>query len=401
MKKVLILLGRYFPKASANSICVQNIINALPKDQYKVEVISYDDGLYSDYDLEVVKFNRGPIQSFLYSCEKNDKNNTVIVKLFHLIIKAKYLLCFTIWPWFDPITTLKEFALVKKEYKKKNFDIIVAVHMPFSSLYVANKLKKKYPKIKYIAYFLDSLSGGYVPNHVNKERYERKSERWEKRLLKNADKIVFMKSSQKYHDDLYRNTDLENKIIYLDLPMLLERKSNTSIISGHVKIVYVGSLSSSMRSPEYFLKVFSQICDPSWELIFVGDSSCQIVNDFAMKDNRIKVIGRCSHEEALIYENQASILLNLGNRNPNMAPSKVFEYMSWCKKIVSTYSIDNDTSISYLKKYPSALMLDERSSIDASAKQLINFINMHDSVDYAYVSKEFHRNTPSAFIDLL
>ena len=403
MKRVLFLCGRFSPKPSANSICVQNIINTLPKDQFEVVVVAYNDGYYSPDGFDVYKFKRGLIQSLLYYCENQQRRlYKIITNALCFIQRIKQLLCVPIWPWFDPITSYRELKLVRKVIRSRKIDLIVAVHTPVSSLYVADKIKKENPNIKYIAYFLDSLSGGYVPKKIPYAWYDNKCRILEKQLIKRADRIVFMNSSKEYHLDLYKDSEFEDRIVFLDVPLLIERECDSTNANEHVSLVYVGSLASSMRSPQHILDVFSYIKDPAWELIFVGDSSCKVVNEYANQDRRIKVIGKCSHGEALRYEKEATILVNLGNNNPNMVPSKVFEYMSWCKKIVSTYSFDGDTSIAYLKRYPLRLLINERDSAEKQAVALFEFVNKEmQSVSYADIKKEFHSNTPEAFIELI
>ena len=71
MKRVLVLEGRYFPKASANTICMQNVLDSLEKNLYEVDIICYKDGLENE-NKNVYKISRGLIQSLLYS-----KNFTV------------------------------------------------------------------------------------------------------------------------------------------------------------------------------------------------------------------------------------------------------------------------------------------------------------------------------------
>ena len=210
-----------------------------------------------------------------------------------------------------------------------------------------------------------------------------------------------MESSREFHDAIYENTDLAGRITYLDLPML-KRRSPVSNTADNPLFVYVGSLAPSVRSPEFFLKVFSNVKDENWKLIFIGDDTCDILNEYAKKDKRITVIGRCKHEEAIRYEEQATILVNFGNKNPNLTPSKVFEYISFCKKIVSTYPIDNETSSTYLRNYPDALLLDERGDIMDAAEKLQSFVKEEQcSVNYTKVEERFFANTPKAFIHII
>ena len=400
MKRILVLLGRYYPNASPNSVCVKNIINCLPQDKYSVDIVSYDDGT-SVVNENNVRVNRGLLQSLIYKYESSNK--TIIMKILQFVLRIKTISCFLIWPWTDPIVTLKIKNKVNQLLKYQEYDYVLAVYMPLSSLIVANYVKQHHKSIKYIAYFLDSLSGGYLPNLLNNERYENKLVKWEKRLIRNADNIVFMKSSESFHRQLYRNTEFESRITYLDLPMLVEREALQTYKSTTKVLLYVGSLAASIRSPEYILKVFSLIDDPDLEFQFVGDSASEILNEYAKEDKRIKVIGKCAHEEALAYEKKADILINLGNKNPNLAPSKVFEYLSFGKKIVSTYSIDSDTSIQYLQKYNKALLLDERNEDFVSVSNVLaKFIYQNEEeIHFEDIASMYWDNTPQAFAALL
>lgn len=304
-----------------------------------------------------------------------------------------------------PIVTLREIRVAEEMYQKEKYDTLVAVHVPLSSLITGFVMKKKHPEIKYIAYFLDSLSGGLAPRFMKKETFERKAITWEKYLLKNADNVVFMEASREYHEKIYKGKDELLPISYLDLPMLKEISYMNGEKNGEKNgetFVYVGSLSPAVRSPEFFLRVFSSVNYKDWRLFFIGDNNCSVLNEYAEKDNRITVLGRCTYEEAMKYEEQATVLINLGNKNPNLTPSKVFEYMALGKRIVSTYPINNESSIHYLKRYPAALLLDERGDVQEAADKLISFLEeSHERITYDKLKIEFYANTPEAFVELI
>ncbi len=403
MRNILFVCGRYYPKASPNSICIQNIIDELPPSEYNVHILCYKDGLEDKSKVETTKVSRGWIQSSLYKLEgKTGKINEFLFGLFQFFQKLKQLLLWCVYPWTDPIVTLREIQAAEKLYQSKRYDTIIAVYMPLSSLIVGYIMKKRHPEIHYIAYFLDSLSGGAAPRFLGKKTYNKKAIWWEKKVLSNADKTVFMEASKTFHKEVYEGSEIEKRIVYLDLPMLKQPKKISGENEGGVVFVYVGSLAPSVRSPAFFLKVFSKAAELNWKLFFVGDATCELLNEYAKRDNRIKVIGRCSHEEALLYESKATILLNLGNRNANLTPSKIFEYMSFEKKIVSTYPIDNEASKAYLERYPNALLLDERGDVDEATLILQSFVKQGTQQnDYNELKRIFKCNTPGAFIDVI
>ena len=108
------------------------------------------------------------------------------------------------------------------------------------------------------------------------------------------------------------------------------------------------------------------------------------------------------NERALEIERKADVLLNIGNVIPGMVPSKIFEYMSTCKPIITTFRNENDTSLEYLKKYDSCLAIDEQnSSIKDNANKLTCYLaNINNlTVDREKVQRTFANNTPKAFVD--
>lgn len=403
MKTVLFLAGRYFPKASPNSICMQAIINGLPKEDYKIKVVCYEDGFSTEYSFPVIKISRGIIQRLLYRFEQSSSRlSKRVIQILRKAINAKQIFCYLIWPWTDPVFTLKELRCARSIYKTDKYDIIIAIYMPLSSLIVANRIKKEHPKVIYIPYFLDALSGGNAPRFMKQTTYENKARKWEKRLTENADKIVFMKSVQQHISKFYKESEIVKKTVFLDIPLLTKRdyiaRDNQKMI-----LVYVGSLPVSVRSPEYLLKVFSKIPNDDWEFIFVGETTCEVLNYYAKNDRRIKVLGRCSHKEALYYESIATALVNFGNKNTNLTPSKIFEYISWRKKIVSTICIEGDTSVKYLDYYPEALILNENDQdIDDAAIRLSEFLKASKKdISYEELKKIYFENTPEAFISII
>ena len=119
MKNILILTGRYKPNMSANSICIDNIIKELPKNEYSVTCICYEDyQKFLDNDIDVYKVSRGYIKGFVYKYEKETNIFIHLWVSFLKVIDKFLLLCHTpIWPWTDCLFTHKVYKLAKKLQK--------------------------------------------------------------------------------------------------------------------------------------------------------------------------------------------------------------------------------------------------------------------------------------------
>ena len=62
-----------------------------------------------------------------------------------------------------------------------------------------------------------------------------------------------------------------------------------------------------------------------------------------------------------IEYSKADILVNFGVRNPNTISCKIFDYFSFGKPVISTFSIVNESCISYVEKYPFGYLFNENT----------------------------------------
>ncbi|WP_159459808.1 glycosyltransferase [Scatolibacter rhodanostii] len=333
--------------------------------------------------------------------------NRILSAFKFAINKMKLLLTYPIWPLIAPSYTSRIYRKAKKICREEKINYIIPVYTQIDTLIAANLVKRKMLEITYIPYFLDSLSGGYGPKIFSKNWLVKRGLKWERILLNKADKIIAMESSKEHHKEYSVDENYYNKFVFLDIPLLKKPRFNLATKQHDSKIktiVYVGTLPEGIRSPKYFLKLFAQLTNLNWQLWFIGTDQCGLLNAAAAKDPRIHIVGRCTHQQALEYEAQADILLNIGNTNPSMTPSKIFEYMSWGQKIVSTYPAKDDPSNMYLKKYPNALLLDESdTNYLKTAETLVKFIENSDLVNISQdqLTDTFYKNTPSAFVEAI
>ena len=394
MKNVLFILDYYLPNASANGVCVEKVAKKLIENDNKVSLLVFgkdEHNTYMNNDADIY-----------YCCQ----DGCDIQKVVPLHYYMKWIL-----PSYYPVTERKTvtksiICAAERIIQEKSIDTVICVHLPIESLIAGTVLKKKYPNLKIVAYMLDSLSGGFLPRHLP-EWYSRKRKiKWESRLLKHFDKIILMSSSKAHHEKNCKKYSWYKNVKYLDIPLFVPEKMLDK--SEKNSIVYVGTMADGVRTPYYFSKVINQI-DIHIKLSFAGKNFCCTLKQvFTSPYIDLIEYGVISHEAAIDLIKSGEVLLNLGNANPNLVPSKIFEYMSMGKPIISTYCSDEDTSLVYLKNYPNVLLIDERNEdyfavaeelkkfllncnlvkIDTDELEKIFFNNMPESV-VQYLSKEF------------
>jgi len=406
MQKVLFLITE---KESANGICVNSITNELIN--YGCEVFCITNRELGEKE----QFEKGGIKYLTVKpreCYKLQKKVESISKgfkrkfykcAFVLLNNLKNIISIPKWPLLSNSYQNRIYKSALKVCREKGIDTIVAVYSQIDTLISASKVKIKIPQIKYVAYMLDSLAGGYGPKVFSKKWVQHRGLKWEQKVFYNVDKIIMMKSAQEFYQDR-KHLVYFNKIVFLDLPLFIPRERTFQEQGKIINFLYVGTIPVHIRNPKYFINCFMRIMDDNIRFKIIGTSTCEdYLKDCEKKDGRIQVLPFISHDDIVKEIEKANFLINLGNNNKSMTPSKIFEYMSYGKPIISTAPIEDEPSIKYLEKYPLSCVIYENEDIETNINKLKNFIyyKISERVDAFNLLNDFYLNTPKAFIECL
>lgn len=385
------------PKPGATGYCVHNIAEFLATEGNDVTVICYQDNLdyIPDCNMKVLKIK---VPGFLNSYRSKSKLiNTVnnyrsrLCKLIHL---NKYPLRST--------ATVKHFAKAAKKVAENedNVTVIASVN-PVEAVAAFPLIKKKMPNAKLIYYCADTLSNecgnsGILPP----EKREAMGKKWEMKLFEISDLIFIMEC----HKNHYFSKDFEgfkNKMRTVNFPLI--KKSNTEISQKSEKtIVYAGTLYRDLRNPSYICSVLPYVLrDSGYKAIFMGGGDCNDILHDAEKASGglIEYLGLLEHTAAEKHIAAAAVLLSIGNRESQMAPSKIYEYMATGKPIIHIYSWDGDTCLEPLGKYGNVLIIKD-GDLDAVEK-ITAFLRKAVNIDFETVEQIFYSSTPKYTASLI
>ena len=411
--KVLFILGMYHPRYSANGLCCKNVIDECVAKGWEVScIVNAYDGNKKMYQLDGAKIY--PIKPRLSyrMLEKSQlrigkRSSNIIRKTALAMNKIKLFLFSWSWPYIAPLYTRRFYKKACNLYLKERFDVVIGVYTPIDSLYAAYKFKVKFPEITFVPYYLDALAGGWGPDIWSEEKREKRLIKWERKINEKADAVISMKSSYEYHKNNPISFDKGDYRYFLDVPMLLsDVRGNYSGNKREKIALYAGSLSYSGRNPKTLLEIFLRICNKlDFKVIFAGDcTNPKIFQPYTeATGGKICYLGHKSHEEILQLEAEADFLLNIGNQSPYIIPCKIFEYMRFGKPIITTYSIPDEASLPYLKKYGYACFIDESKDIEEVTAQVLEFIEKNDNINVptGFCQDLFYENTPAAFTDTI
>jgi glycosyltransferase involved in cell wall biosynthesis len=415
LKRILFLFSE---ELSANGICAKAVIKELQKKGYEVECVSNKEiNLVNEETVSGVRYSRiKPRLTYRLMIKKMHSEGMkvkLISTLGFVLNKLKLIMSIPTWPLISLSYTFRFYKKAKQIYEQRPYDMIITVYSQIDTLIAGYLIKNRYPNVKFSPYFLDSLSGGYGPKIFSSKWTIKRGMKWEKILLRHADLIIAMQSSKAHHIKYSMNQDYYEKIIFLDIPLLVNNQcsinnSNNNILSeGTINFVYVGSIPCHIRNPKYILEVFSRLNIGDCTFTIIGTNTCPDVFIKAVGisgKNKIRVLDPKPHNEIISILNQADFLVNIGNNLNTMVPSKIFEYMSFGKPIISTSSISDDPSKEYFKTYPLSVLIDEDwNKMDQNVSKVESFVNdnLNKIINVEGVQQVMYENTPKAFLDTI
>lgn len=166
----------------------------------------------------------------------------------------------------------------------------------------------------------------------------------------------------------------------LEFPTMQAERVRRDVASvkkyGCTKFLFTGYLHEKLRSPEYTLAMFAKL-NIDFELDIIGRGYEQMIRRFEEGPLKGRLVNWGQQLPNVVDNEQenADVLVNIGNACDNMVPSKIFEYISLGKPIINICKIKGCPTLSYMEKYPLALNLFEDSAlIDEQAAIIEKFV---------------------------
>lgn len=354
---ILLMTDFFYPFPSANGVCMEEIAKEFLFKGYKVHVLCFD--LNNKIESEIVNniyIHKVRPRVFFrlkkFFEQKKEKNflDKIFIKLIYLSHKLKKIMFFPLYPLTSPIVVYRYYKKALKIKNQYNIKIVVGEYVPLEAAITSALLKKKFTDIKSILYVVDSFS-----NCTTAKKYkiiEFLNWKWEQRLYNNVDKVLNMKCHEKHHR-LARYNFYKKKLEIVDIPLFnLKNYKEINRVTDKIKIIYTGSLNGKDRNPEKFCDIMEEFSNI--EINFYGN---KLINLEKKKYKNTNFYGKVTREKCLEEVNNANIFLNFGNKEADMVPSKLFEYISTGKCIIHLYYDEEDSCLEYLKKYGNAYLI--------------------------------------------
>ena len=376
------MCGEYYPKPSANGVCVLRIQEALLKNDIQSDVICVG-------PKKIVEKSKFGEVIFVPSSNSLVSQNT-LKKFWN---KVRIL---TTWPVKDKQIITDYVDAIKMMFSLHPYDAIVSALRPIEGALACSQFEKV------LLYELDSITNNGDNLHGIKHALSYRAKKIETILYDNAYRIYHLRCHEYYYSkpeyDKFRN-----KFEFTDIPHLIHKEKNERTIQDEkTRIIYTGSLTKVRNSPEYAIELL-KLCASEIPLQcnFFSRGDCEgILEEAHNRDGDLIIpMGYVSQEELAVADGNTDVYLSIGFHHTGTVtsiPSKIFEYMSTGKPVIHIVGGDNDTAIEYLIKYKNALIINPVDSLQENAKKTVAFINEKKGtlVDVDELRVSLPMNTP-------
>ena len=232
------------------------------------------------------------------------------------------------------------------------FDVVVSSHEPGVDLMLGLLAQQK-SRLPWVIDLADPLLAPYTP------KWRRCLDAWfEGVVLRKSTSVVLTTPHLvdvlvKRHKALIAD---KFSIVPQGGPVLNSKNVLKKQNVDELHFVFTGNFYKSFRNPSELALAFKKINSHRIRLTIAGNNVA-FVSLFEGVDG-VKFLGAIDHFEALKLQQQADILLNIGNGQSDQLPGKVFEYLVSGKPIFHIRGSSQDPTEAYLKDHSCAFVAD-------------------------------------------
>ncbi|SDA30817.1 hypothetical protein SAMN02910447_03269 [Ruminococcus sp. YE71] len=375
MKKIVFLMGGYYPVYGAGGVCLGNIIEELDSE-YEIIVIAID---YKNELPQKCEYKNHKIIRIQSKWHKKECKIQSVEKQRNLL---KYLFIFEKTMSFLLSRTIIDKDLINCYLKALNeitdIDVIIPTCAPFESILASVEYKNYNDDVRIMPFLFDQFASsvGLYRNKIFYYLCKSNHIQLEEKMLKYSNRVFFTESWEDHLNTYFSSYNA--MFTKIEHPILKPPKDNDKGIIKN-NFIYIGSLSYYNRNPLPFLNLImsniSEFENYSFDFAGRGDVFDKIML-FNEKCKNIACYGVVSKKLANEMINESKYLLSFGNKDITQTPSKIFELIATGKPIIHWCTSSKDPVISILSKYPNHLILFEKDKPNIQLKKLKAFLDM-------------------------
>jgi len=366
-KKFIFLTDGYFPVVNANIVCADILADYFKKKGHEVDFYvvknSFDEIEKKEKGSNIFYFENVYSSIFFKFQKQNVKYSelSTLKKLSSKIInKVKRIAIPKISGGLaDTILIKPVLEKILEQSKEKKYDYIISFVHPFGLTRVAQKVKQKFPHIKWVTYMLDP----YVYNYNNCQKLIPKRKKLFSRYTKRLDNLLMLKGIYEENERQGYDNGQKGITAIIDLPMLrrldIENNVQENLANDEIECLYAGAFYESYRNPTKILDIFSKLNDERIKLKLLSWGCEEIIDAFKLKQGeKLVKLSPVPPNEYLKMASDTNIMINIGATTPSQISCKIFDAIALGKPIINFFFNKHDPTLLYLKLYPLCYNID-------------------------------------------
>lgn len=369
MKQILLITYFFSPEQTPRAFRWEALVKALANRGYKIDILlpkyknkkrpqvnnvkyfetkqGVKDSIFYKYFLTTNNQNK-------YNIPNSYNNNLLRVKS---LLKKFFGFFFHrfIWPDGSAIWYLLAKKELRKVIKNNQYDCIMSSASPFTS-HLLGYYAKKHLKSRWIAEYGDPFSFNPQPS---KSIFNFINRKIENNIIKEMDYIIvpFEGSKEGFLANFPFLKKDKIKIIPQIIPSLHSNPGKIKwrdFAKNKINIVYAGVFYIHIRSPKILLEALAKLREKGSVTYrklrihvfgIMGEEFHKLFNEYQqlLKEKVIVLYGETSRESCAFAYEKADYLLNIANISEYQLPSKLIEYLSFKKPIISLENAKSKT----------------------------------------------------------
>jgi glycosyltransferase involved in cell wall biosynthesis len=247
-------------------------------------------------------------------------------------------------------------------------DVVVTSHEPASMLPLGRRARRK--GYVWVADLGDPVYAPYTP-----PRWRRRALALEAAVANEAD-LVLVPNDAARQLLVGRHELLAPRCVVLsqgydDRGESSDGQTPASAPADQLELLYTGRV-YRFRNPANLLRALAALDGVRLTMALGDPPTSDMFGDFNL-GGRLRILGPLAHAEILALQQQADVLVSLGNRGmPEQVPGKVFEYMGTRKPILHVHMGEDDAAANILGQFRRGwLCADDARAIETLLRELL------------------------------
>lgn len=247
--------------------------------------------------------------------------------------------------------------------RSRRYDAVISSHEPGVDLLLGLRVKGRLG-LPWVVDLADPLVAPYTP------RWRRVlDEGLERRVCRRADAVLV--TNPVLRARLCRRHRLAEDKVHLVCQGFDPRPADVppERFRDLFQLVFTGTLYPFFREPGALLEAVRRL--PDVHLAAAGDVG-PFVEAFRRLAPRVTLLGKVSHEECLRLQRRAAVLVNVGNRQADQVPGKIYEYLGAGRPILHLSAGGRDPAAELLRRTGRGISVPaEPAAVEAALASLL------------------------------